>query len=211
MADPFLGEIRMAGFNFNPYGWSMCWGQVVPLSQNTALFALLGTQFGGDGVSTFALPDLRSRTPVGQGQGTGLSNYVMGEKGGSESVTQQMTNMPLHTHLLSMQTSSSLAATSTAQVVNADATSVTPIAGGCLGIPNDGSGTTYQLFHSGKDSSGNPLPRVNLAPQPVTLTGGVSVTGTAALAGGNIPASVLSPYITVNFIIAMSGIFPSRN
>lgn len=211
MADPFLGEIRMAGFNFNPYGWALCQGQTVPLSQNTALFALLGTQFGGDGVSTFALPDLRSRTPVGQGQGAGLGNYQMGQKGGSESVTQLSTNMPTHTHLLQMQTNSTLAATSTAQVVNADATSFAPIAGGCLGIPNDGAGTSYQLFHSGNDASGAPLPRVNLAPQPVTLTGGVSVTGTAALVGGNIPASVLSPYITVNFIIAMSGIFPSRN
>ncbi|MFW3898426.1 phage tail protein [Pseudomonas putida] len=212
MADPFLGEIRMAGFNFNPYGWALCQGQLVPLNQNTALFALLGTQFGGDGVSTFGLPDLRSRTPVGQGQGTGLSNYQMGQKGGSESVTQLTSNLPTHTHLLSLVTNNStLTATSTAQVVNADATSVAPIAGGCLGIPNDGAGTTYQLYHSGKDNNGNPLPRVDLAPQPVTFTGGVTVTGTAALTGGNIPTSVLSPYIAVNFIIAMQGIFPSRN
>lgn len=211
MADPYLGEIRMAGFNFAPYGWSLCAGQVVPLSQNTALFALLGTQFGGDGVSTFALPDLRSRAPVGQGQGAGLSNYEMGQKGGSESVTQLSTNMPTHTHLLAMVTNNTLAATGTAQVVNADATSTTPIPGGCLGVANDGGGSTFNLYHSGNDANGNPLPRVNLSPSPVTLTGGVNVTGTAALVGGNIPSSVLSPYITVNFIIAMQGIFPSRN
>ncbi|AIZ34140.1 phage tail protein [Pseudomonas parafulva] len=211
MADPYLGEIRMAGFDFAPYGWSLCAGQVVPVSQNNALFALLGTQFGGNGATTFALPDLRSRAPVGQGQGPGLSNYQMGEQGGSESVTQLSSNMPAHTHVLNMFTSSTLAATSTAQVVNADATSVVPISGGCLGIPNDGAGTTYQLFHSGNDNSGNPLPRVNLAPQPVALTGGVSVTGTATVAGGNMPSSILSPFITVNFIIAMQGIFPTRN
>jgi len=211
MADPYLGEIRMAGFNFNPYGWALCQGQIVPLSQNTALFALLGTVYGGDGVSTFALPDLRGRTPVGQGQGPGLSPYEIGEKGGTESVTQLTSNMPMHTHAVQTTVTSTLGATSTAQVVNADASSATPIAGGCLGIANDGGGNTFQIYHSGKDNNGNPLPRVDLASQPVTLTGGVGVTAVAGVTGSSLPSSILSPYLSVNFIIAMQGIFPSRN
>lgn len=211
MADPFLGEIRMAGFNFNPYGWALCQGQMMPLNQNTALFALLGTQFGGDGVSTFGLPDLRSRTPVGQGQGPGLSNYEMGEKGGTETFTALTSNMPTHNHALALNAVNNLAGITAVQVVNADATSSTPIAGGCLGIANDGGGSILNLYHSGNDNAGNPLPRVNLAPQPVTVTGGVTVTGTVGVAGGNLPYSVLSPYLSVNFIIALQGVFPSRN
>lgn len=211
MADPFLGEIRMVGFNFNPYGWALCQGQIMSLSQNTALFALLGTVYGGDGVSTFALPDLRGRTAVGQGQGPGLSAYVMGEQGGFEHVTQTSANLPPHTHILALSANNNLGGTTVPQVVNADATSVSPIAGGCLGIPNDGAGTTYQLYHSGKDNNGNPLPRVDLAPQTVTVTGNTTVSGTASVAGTGIPSSILSPFLTMNFIIALQGIFPSRN
>ncbi|PVZ39078.1 phage tail protein [Pseudomonas sp. CC120222-01a] len=223
MADPFLGEIRMVGFNFNPYGWALCQGQVMSLSQNTALFALLGTTYGGDGVSNFALPDLRSRTPVGWGQGNGLSVYELGEQGGTEHVTQTLTNMPPHTHLLNLTAANNLTATNNLggttvpQVVNADATSATPIAGGCLGIANDGTGTTFQIYHSGKDNAGNPLPRVDLATQALTVTGttaiggSTTVSGTASVTGTGSPSSVLSPFLALNFIIALQGIFPSRS
>lgn len=211
MADPYLGEIRMAGFNFNPYGWALCQGQVVPLSQNTALFALLGTVYGGDGVTTFALPDLRGRAPVGQGQGPGLSPYEIGEKAGAESTTQLISNMPIHNHVVQSAVSSTLGASSALQVVNIDATSPQPIAGGCLGIVNDGGGATLNLYHSGNDGNGNPLPRVNLASQTVPLSGSVAVNNTVGVTGGSIPISLLNPYITLNFIIAMQGIFPTRN
>ncbi|HTA41717.1 MAG TPA: tail fiber protein [Bryobacteraceae bacterium] len=100
MAEPFLGEIRMFGGNFAPTGWALCNGQLLPISQNTALFSILGTQFGGDGVRTFGLPDLRSRVPVHQGQGTGLSTYVVGEITGSENVTLNAQQMPAHNHLV---------------------------------------------------------------------------------------------------------------
>ncbi|HXW79649.1 MAG TPA: tail fiber protein [Acidimicrobiales bacterium] len=98
MADPFLGEIRVFGFNFAPVGWAQCNGQQMAISQNTALFALLGTQYGGNGTTTFNLPDLRSRVPLNQGQGLGLSNYVIGQQGGGENVGLQLNNMPAHNH-----------------------------------------------------------------------------------------------------------------
>jgi microcystin-dependent protein len=98
MAEPFLGEIRMFGFNFAPQGWAMCNGQLLPISQNTALFSLLGTFYGGNGTSTFALPNLQSRVAVHQGQGAGLSTYALGQEGGSENVTLTPGQMPQHTH-----------------------------------------------------------------------------------------------------------------
>ena len=100
MADPYIGEIRMTGFNFAPTGWATCDGQLLPISQYTALFSLLGTQFGGNGTTNFALPDLRGRVPVHQGQGPGLSPYVMGEVLGVESLTLTTGQMPAHTHAI---------------------------------------------------------------------------------------------------------------
>ena len=100
MADPFVAEIRIFPFNFAPKGWAWCDGQLLPLSQNTALFSLLGTFYGGDGKSTFALPDLQGRVPVHQGQGPGLSERFIGEAGGSETVSLLASEMPAHTHAL---------------------------------------------------------------------------------------------------------------
>jgi microcystin-dependent protein len=99
VTSPFLGEIRLFGFNFAPRGWAFCQGQIMSIAQNSALFALLGTTYGGNGQQTFALPDLRSRVAIGQGQGPGLSNYVLGEETGTETVTLLSTQMPAHTHL----------------------------------------------------------------------------------------------------------------
>ena len=96
--DPFLGELRLFGFNFAPVGWAMCQGQLIGISQNTALFSLLGTMYGGDGMSTFGLPDLRGRTAVGMGQGPGLADYVQGQVGGTETVTLTAAQLPAHNH-----------------------------------------------------------------------------------------------------------------
>ncbi len=98
MPEPFIGEIRMFGFGFAPQGWAQCNGQLLPVAENTALFSLLGTTYGGDGRTNFALPDLRSRVPVCQGQGPGLSSYAEGQAGGAETVTLAATQMPGHTH-----------------------------------------------------------------------------------------------------------------
>jgi microcystin-dependent protein len=98
MSEPFVGEIRMFGFGFAPQGWALCNGQLLPISQNQALFSLLGTTYGGDGRTTFALPDMQSRMPVCQGQGPGLSSYPEGQAGGAETVTLAAAQMPGHTH-----------------------------------------------------------------------------------------------------------------
>ena len=98
MADPFVAEIRMFGFNFAPTGWAQCNGQLLPISQNTALFSLLGTYYGGDGKSTFALPNLQGNVPVHAGQGQGLSEYFLGQQGGAQFVTLLQSEMPFHTH-----------------------------------------------------------------------------------------------------------------
>jgi len=106
MSDPFVAEIRMFAGNFAPTGWAMCDGQLLPISQNTALFSLLGTFYGGDGRTTFALPDLRGRIPLQQGQGPGLSNRDLGETGGSSTVTLLTTEIPSHTHQIKAVTAS---------------------------------------------------------------------------------------------------------
>lgn len=102
MTEPFIGMIALFGFNFPPRGWALCNGQLLSISQNTALFSLLGTTYGGDGQTTFALPNLQSRVPLGMGQGPGLSNYRIGQTGGSENVTLLSTQMPAHNHALNV-------------------------------------------------------------------------------------------------------------
>ena len=104
MADPFVAEIRIFPFNFAPKGWAFCDGQLMAISQNTALFSLLGTMYGGDGKSTFALPDMQGNVPLHQGQGAGLSSYFLGQMGGSETVTLLESEIPLHTHSMGAQT-----------------------------------------------------------------------------------------------------------
>ncbi|WP_243666976.1 phage tail protein [Pseudomonas brassicae] len=203
MSDPFLGEIRMVGFNFNPYGWAQCQGQMLPLNQNTALFALLGTNFGGDGVSTFAVPDFRSRIPVGFGTGAGLPTYEMGQKGGAIAMAELASTLAQHAHTVSLTVNGA----ATLQVVNAPATSSTPLANGYLAIPDDGQGGTFNLYHSGILANGQPAPKINLSAPAVVAAG----TGQTSISGQSVPYSLLNPYLSVNFIIALQGVFPSRN
>src|SRR5580658_742842 len=105
MGTPYVGEIRMFGFGFAPQGWALCNGQLLPINQNQALFSLLGTTYGGDGRTTFALPDLQGRVPIHMGQGAGLSPYVMGQVGGVENVTLTIAQIPAHTHTVNGQSS----------------------------------------------------------------------------------------------------------
>src|SRR2546423_3025403 len=98
MSEPYLGMIIIVPYNFAPRGWAFCAGQILPIAQNTALFSLLGTTFGGNGQTTFALPDLRGRYPIGMGQGPGLSNYDLGQVGGTETVTLNVNQLPPHNH-----------------------------------------------------------------------------------------------------------------
>lgn len=143
MSDPFVAEIRMFGFNFAPTGWAQCNGQLLPLSQNTALFSLLGTFYGGDGKSTFALPDLQSSVPIHQGQGSGLSDYFLGQQGGSQFVTLLQSEMPLHTHNL----------IASEEVVNAN------------NVQDD-------FFGAGETRYAAPANVVQMAPQALSIAGG---------------------------------------
>lgn len=174
MANPYLGEIRMVGFNFAPVGWALCNGQLLSISQNTALFSLLGTTYGGNGTTTFALPDLRGRVPVHAGQGPGLSNYTLGQLSGAENTTLLSTNMPIHNHL-----------------VNCNSTGGTQATPGSGLLAVESTGTSSNYTNASPDSTMSP-----------TMVGN---------AGGSQPFSNIQPYLCVNFIIALNGIFPSRN
>ena len=123
MTQPFIGQLMYVGFNFAPKGWAMASGQLLPINQNQALFSLLGTFYGGNGVNNFALPDMRGRAPVHQGQGPGLSTYTIGEPTGTESHTLAANNLPLHTHSMTVSTSNATAQEPVAGVLLAKAVS----------------------------------------------------------------------------------------
>ncbi len=182
MAEAFLGEIRMVGFNFAPVGWALCNGQTLAISQNTALFSLLGTQFGGNGVSTFNLPDLRSRVPVHQGAGLGLSTYVMGEATGTENVTLLATQMPLHNHTVGVSN-----------------------AAGSLTDP------TNNILAQCNTATGHQPPNTNVPNFVNTAATGTLAPATISYAGSSQPHQNIQPVLCVNFIIALQGIFPSRS
>lgn len=171
--DAYLAEIKMFGGNFAPRTYAFCHGQLISIAENTALFALIGTTYGGDGMTTFALPDFRGRRPVGTGQGPGLSNVELGQIGGSESLTLTTVNMPGHNHTISLNCSNN-GATSNSPAGNFHAASEENLA-----------------YHSNGGSTMTTL-----------------ITGTS---GSNQPVSLISPYLGINFIIAIEGIFPSRN
>lgn len=180
--EPFIGEIKIFAFNFAPRGYSFCAGQVISIAQNTALFSLLGTMYGGNGQTTFALPDLRGRVGVGQGQGPGLSNYAIGQVSGTENTTLTINNMPLHTH------------TAQANVNNAAAGVAVPVAGSSLAAAKDINGDNTSIYTA-------------TAPNTALSAGSVTV----GPAGGSTPFNNLQPYLALNYSIAMQGIFPSRN
>jgi microcystin-dependent protein len=169
--DPFIGEIRIFPFNFAPTGWAKCNGQILPISQNTALFALLGTFYGGNGQSTFGLPDLQGSVPLHQGQGPGLSLYDLGQQGGTDFVTLLESEIPVHTHTLR------------ANNTNGD----TPIPAGNT-LARFGTTNIYQ-----QNTNSNLTPMAFQALQP---------------AGGGLPHNNLQPYLTLNFCIALQGVFP---
>jgi microcystin-dependent protein len=174
MADPFVAEIRIFAGNFAPKGWAFCNGQLLPLSQNTALFSLLGTTYGGDGKSTFALPDLQGRAPMHPGQGPGLSNRSLGEEVGTDTVTILEAEMPSHNHTM-----------------RADGSTGGPLGGGA----NASSPVNNYLGATVKYQSST-SPQVQMAP--------------LASAGGSLPHNNLQPFLTLNFIIALQGVFPPR-
>ncbi len=175
MADQFVAEIRLVGFNFAPAGWAFCDGQILPIAQNTALFSLLGTTYGGDGMNTFALPNLQGMTVLGAGQGSGLSYRDLGATSGSETVTLIPSEIPLHTHAV--------------QAVDA------------LGTTNAPAGNTWASARYGR-----------LTEKTFSTSGAaIAVSATAfAAAGGGQPHNNMPPYLVMNYIIALQGVFPPR-
>src|SRR5262245_17927180 len=212
--DHFLGEMRWVAFNFAPQGWAQCNGQILAISQHTALFALLGTTYGGNGQTTFALPDFRSRTIMHYGQGPGLSDRAMGEQGGAETQTLTIAQMPLHSHAAGDHThsipslavgigASSAAATTATASGNVLATA-TLAAGGGGGNGNGGNAKLTNIYNAG--------------PADVSIGGSATAAGTTGPAagggsavGGSQPHPIMPPFLTGNCIIALEGIFPSRS
>jgi microcystin-dependent protein len=200
MAQFFLGQIIIGGWTFAPSGSVQCNGQQMSISQNSALFALLGTTYGGNGIQTFGLPNLQGRRIVHWGNGAGLSQYVIGQTGGSESVTANLGNLPTHTHLASFANNNSNLVASGAQP---KASQSAPAAGSMLGhaLDTSGKGTLPAIYvPAGSATTMVPL-------------GGLNVAGTVTLAvsGSGLPLQILNPYNTVTMAIATVGIFPSRN
>jgi microcystin-dependent protein len=174
MANPFVAEIRIFPFNFPPKGWAFCDGQILPLSQNTALFSLLGTTYGGDGKSNFALPNMQGNAPMHPGQGPGLSLHDLGETGGSDTVTLLESEIPSHSHSVEASTTS--------------AASPTP-------------GPTVTLGKANGITAYSTITNANI----------VSMSdNTVAPAGGDQPHNNLMPYLTLNFCIALQGVYPPR-
>lgn len=182
--EPFIGEIMMVGFNFAPKGWAFCNGQPLSIAQNTALFSLLGTTYGGDGITTFCLPSLQGRLPMHWGDGPGLTPRVIGEMSGTETVTLLVTEMPTHAH------------------------QVTPPPGGASSNPGDSPspvGTFPAVIDDGQGA------QLNGYSSTATGSTGSSLTPFASgVAGGSQPHTNMQPYLCVTFIIALQGIYPSR-
>jgi microcystin-dependent protein len=174
VSEPFIAEIKMFAGNFAPRGWAFCQGQILSIAQNTALFSLLGTMYGGDGRTTFGLPDLRGRVPVGQGQGPGLSPRAIGELAGVENVTLTAQQMPAHNHAA--------------------------MASGAKGNTNSPIGKVWS-----KDAGVQSATYTGNAPD------GTMAANAIGSAGGSQPHENMPPYLGVNFIIALEGIYPSRN
>ena len=192
--DFYLAMIMMFGGNFNLRGWLFCDGSLLSIAQNTAFFSLLGTMYGGDGQTTFAIPDLRGRVPIGMGQGAGLQNYTIGEKGGAESTLLAITNLPGHNHSADQNL-----------IVRSAATT----AAGTSAVPGP---TLVPAL----------LPRLGGGPSATTVKGyGVYdgsttmeqsiVSGAVGFTGGSQPFDNRSPYLVMNYIICSEGLYPPRS
>lgn len=180
--DPILGQIMMVGFNFAPRGWAMCQGQLLSIAANSALFSLLGTTYGGDGRTTFALPDLRGRCAIGMGQGPGLSSRSQGEVIGQEQVTLLVGQMPSHTH--------------------------TMLGNNTDGTTNDPSGNVMAKSTVVTERGAEPIPAKGYSASVANVAMGSS---SIQPDGGSQPHNNMQPSLAMNYIIALQGIFPSRN
>ncbi len=221
--DAFMGMVMPVAFNFAPKGWAFCNGQLVPISQNSAMFALLGTMYGGDGINTFALPDLRGRVPVGsQGDGPGLTPIEQGEMAGtntntvigngSVSITLSSANLPTHTHPASFNPTELTATTHLQASTSSSGANTVPANGSVLCTSPSGPGSA-SIYSQTLENA------VNLGGVSTTMGGTGAVTVGATGAGQPLMAPVsttalvsnMQPFLGLNYVICMQGIFPSRN
>jgi microcystin-dependent protein len=189
MGTPYVGEIILVGFNFAPVGWAFCNGQLLPISENETLFNLIGTTYGGDGQTTFAMPDLRGRVPVGQGQGPGLQNYVIGQLAGVETVTLTVNQIPNHTHTVD---SSGITATVKCRTGTPVANQRTPV------------GNVHAV-----EAAGVTMPYSSAAPDALMMTNPVAISGNTAATGTSTAHDNRQPYLAMNYCISLFGIFPA--
>ena len=181
--DPLLGQIMMFGGNFAPRGWALCDGQLLSIAQNSALFSILGTTYGGDGRTSFGLPDLRSRVPIHPGTGSGLSTYRLGQRGGVENVTLNTTQIPSHNHI----------ALTPYTAADGDESSLSPASSFANAVvPNGRDNAEVNVYNNTtKDGDLN----------------NITITNT----GGSLSHTNVQPFLSINYIIATVGVFPSRN
>jgi microcystin-dependent protein len=211
MGDQYLGEIRMVGFSYAPQGWALCNGQTLSISANNALFALLGTTYGGNGTTAFNLPDLQGRLPLHAGNGAGLPVYTLGQMAGTPSVTLTQQQMPQHTHVATFSPSGGGGTPAVNVTVNgssATGTTSSPTGNylaGAASVP----GHTPSLYVPGSPAPAGLGPIAGVSATISGVSGGGG-TVTNALAGGTLPVAIEPPYLAVYFIIALTGIFPSR-
>jgi microcystin-dependent protein len=180
--DPYIGNISIFAGNFAPLSWRICDGTLMSIAEYTALFSLIGTTYGGDGQTTFALPDLRGRVAINQGQGLGLSPYYIGQVGGAESVTLTAVNLATHTHTGALAGNPPVSTSTTNNLAS-------PVNNVPAGIQN------INAYETAANTTLNPT----------------AINGQTPIAGGSQPVSVLSPYLAMNYVIAIEGIYPSRN
>jgi microcystin-dependent protein len=193
--EPFIGQIMMVPYTFAPQGWAFCNGQLLPISSNTALFSLVGTTYGGDGRTNFALPDLRGRVPMHAGNGPGLSNRPLGQSGGSENVTLSQAEMPAHTHNGNLNLNVSASSTLNASTGFGDGTD----------SPSGNTLTNAEPIYRDADAS---AALRNGSIETSVSDNGSSVT--IGQTGGSQPHTNMQPFTTVHFVIALQGIYPTR-
>jgi len=204
----FIGTIQTFGFDYPPSGWALCNGQTLQVNQLAALFALLGNRYGGTGTVDFKLPDLRGRLPLCQGAGTNLTPRVIGTDGGTEKTLIAVGNLPVHQPTASATATTSLSAATTVNLasVASSPANIPTSTNSYLGAAPASGPTAADIYSNAQGTAPVPLKGVS-----TSVGGTVNVAVTVAPIGGGVPVDTISPYLVLNFSIALNGLFPSRN
>ncbi|MCU1749456.1 phage tail protein [Pseudomonas sp. 6D_7.1_Bac1] len=203
----FTGTIQTFAFNYPPSGWALCNGQTMQVGQFQALFALLGTNYGGNGSTNFMLPDLRGRLPLCQGLGLNLTPRVIGTSDGAEQTAAKLSNLPIHTPTATAVGTPNLTATTTVNLASVAATplSVPSTANAFIGASSGGPGTA-NIYSTAQGTAPVPLQGVS-----TSVGGTVNVAVSVAPIGGGVPMDTMNPFLVLNFSMCLNGLFPSRN